>query len=192
MLKVLRPGLARVLAPVGKTLARTPLTPNMVTVIGATGMTAGALAVRAAAWPAAPAWFELGVLIAANLAVFIHEVLLGAHLGTFVSEFAMVPAAVAAWMGAISAPARAAAPARAPRARRDALRPRRRPPRLRRRPSARLPVGRRVLPVATSLTSASAAARWVASWAARSALAAVIPGLREKKFSSHETSAVAR
>ncbi len=44
MLKVLRPGLARILAPAGKALARTPLTPNMVTVIGATGMTAGALA----------------------------------------------------------------------------------------------------------------------------------------------------
>lgn len=44
MLKVLRPGLARVLAPVGKTLAKTPLTPNMLTVIGAVGMTAGALA----------------------------------------------------------------------------------------------------------------------------------------------------
>ncbi|HEX9035141.1 MAG TPA: CDP-alcohol phosphatidyltransferase family protein [Streptosporangiaceae bacterium] len=43
MLKVLRPGLARVLTPAGKILARTPLTPNMLTVIGATGMTAGAL-----------------------------------------------------------------------------------------------------------------------------------------------------
>jgi rhomboid family protein len=48
------------------------------------------------------------LLIAANIAVFIHEVSLGAHLGAFVSEFAMVPAAVAAWLGAISAPARAA------------------------------------------------------------------------------------
>lgn len=44
MLKVLRPGLARLLAPVGRALARTPLTPNMLTVIGAVGMTAGALA----------------------------------------------------------------------------------------------------------------------------------------------------
>jgi len=44
MLKVLRPGLARLLTPVGKALARTPLTPNMVTVIGAVGVTAGALA----------------------------------------------------------------------------------------------------------------------------------------------------
>jgi CDP-diacylglycerol--glycerol-3-phosphate 3-phosphatidyltransferase len=43
MLKVLRPGLARLLTPVGKALARTPLTPNMLTVIGAVGMTAGAL-----------------------------------------------------------------------------------------------------------------------------------------------------
>jgi CDP-diacylglycerol---glycerol-3-phosphate 3-phosphatidyltransferase len=44
MLKVLRPGLGRLLTPVGKALARTPLTPNMLTVIGAVGMTAGALA----------------------------------------------------------------------------------------------------------------------------------------------------
>jgi len=43
MLKVLRPGLARLLTPVGKALARTPLTPNMLTVIGAVGMSAGAL-----------------------------------------------------------------------------------------------------------------------------------------------------
>lgn len=43
MLKVLRPGLGRLLTPVGRALARTPLTPNMLTVIGATGMTAGAL-----------------------------------------------------------------------------------------------------------------------------------------------------
>jgi CDP-diacylglycerol---glycerol-3-phosphate 3-phosphatidyltransferase len=44
MLKVLKPGLARLLAPVGRTLARTPLTPNMLTVIGTVGVTAGALA----------------------------------------------------------------------------------------------------------------------------------------------------
>src|SRR5215472_1931932 len=43
MLKVLRPGLARLLTPAGKALARTPLTPNMLTVIGAVGMSAGAL-----------------------------------------------------------------------------------------------------------------------------------------------------
>jgi CDP-diacylglycerol---glycerol-3-phosphate 3-phosphatidyltransferase len=43
MLKVLRPGLAQLLTPVGKALARTPLTPNMLTVIGVVGVTAGAL-----------------------------------------------------------------------------------------------------------------------------------------------------
>ena len=43
MLKVLRPGLARLLTPVAQVLARTPLTPNMLTVTGAVGMTAGAL-----------------------------------------------------------------------------------------------------------------------------------------------------
>jgi CDP-diacylglycerol--glycerol-3-phosphate 3-phosphatidyltransferase len=44
MLKVLRPGLARLLTPVSEALARTPLTPNMLTVTGAVGMSAGALA----------------------------------------------------------------------------------------------------------------------------------------------------
>jgi CDP-diacylglycerol---glycerol-3-phosphate 3-phosphatidyltransferase len=43
MLKVLRPGLARLLTPVGRALARTPVTPNMLTVTGTVGMTAGAL-----------------------------------------------------------------------------------------------------------------------------------------------------
>src|SRR5262249_23971777 len=43
MLKVLRPGLAQLLTPVGRALARTPLNPNMLTVIGTIGMTAGAL-----------------------------------------------------------------------------------------------------------------------------------------------------
>jgi CDP-diacylglycerol--glycerol-3-phosphate 3-phosphatidyltransferase len=43
MLKVLRPGLARLLKPAGEALARTPLTPNMVTAIGAVGVTASAL-----------------------------------------------------------------------------------------------------------------------------------------------------
>lgn len=43
MLKVLKPGLGRLLAPAGRALARTPITPNMLTVIGAIGMTAGAL-----------------------------------------------------------------------------------------------------------------------------------------------------
>lgn len=43
MLKVLKPGLGQLLAPVGRVLARTPLTPNMLTVIGTVGMTGGAL-----------------------------------------------------------------------------------------------------------------------------------------------------
>ncbi len=43
MLKVLRPGLARMLEPAGRALARTPVTPNMLTVTGTIGMTAGAL-----------------------------------------------------------------------------------------------------------------------------------------------------
>src|SRR6266702_6786220 len=43
MLKVLKPGLAQLLTPVGRALARTPLTPNMLTVTGTVGMTAGAL-----------------------------------------------------------------------------------------------------------------------------------------------------
>ena len=44
MLKVLRPFLARLLEPVAGALARTPITPNALTVIGAVGMSAGALA----------------------------------------------------------------------------------------------------------------------------------------------------
>ena len=43
MLKVLRPALARILTPIGQLLARTPVTPNALTVIGTVGMTAGAL-----------------------------------------------------------------------------------------------------------------------------------------------------
>lgn len=43
MLKVLKPGLARLLTPAAQALARTRLTPNMLTVIGAVGVTAGAL-----------------------------------------------------------------------------------------------------------------------------------------------------
>jgi CDP-diacylglycerol---glycerol-3-phosphate 3-phosphatidyltransferase len=43
MLKVLRPGLARLLTPAGRALARTPVTPNMLTVTGTVGMTVGAL-----------------------------------------------------------------------------------------------------------------------------------------------------
>jgi CDP-diacylglycerol--glycerol-3-phosphate 3-phosphatidyltransferase len=44
MLNVLRPALDRVLVPVGRALARTPLTPNALTVIGTLGVSAGALA----------------------------------------------------------------------------------------------------------------------------------------------------
>jgi len=44
MLNVLRPAIARVLTPVGQALARTPVTPNAVTIIGTLGVSAGALA----------------------------------------------------------------------------------------------------------------------------------------------------
>jgi CDP-diacylglycerol--glycerol-3-phosphate 3-phosphatidyltransferase len=43
MLNKLRPALARVLGPVGHALARTPLTPNAITIIGTVGVVAGAL-----------------------------------------------------------------------------------------------------------------------------------------------------
>jgi CDP-diacylglycerol--glycerol-3-phosphate 3-phosphatidyltransferase len=43
MLKVLRPALARLLTPVAQALARTPVTPNAVTVFGTVGMSASAL-----------------------------------------------------------------------------------------------------------------------------------------------------
>jgi CDP-diacylglycerol---glycerol-3-phosphate 3-phosphatidyltransferase len=43
MLNFLRPGVARVLDPVGKALARTPITPNMITVAGTVGVSASAL-----------------------------------------------------------------------------------------------------------------------------------------------------
>jgi CDP-diacylglycerol---glycerol-3-phosphate 3-phosphatidyltransferase len=43
MLKVLRPALGRLLTPLGQALARTPITPNAVTVIGTIGMSASAL-----------------------------------------------------------------------------------------------------------------------------------------------------
>lgn len=43
MLKVLRPGLARLTTPVAEVLARTPLTPNALTIIGTLGVMAGAL-----------------------------------------------------------------------------------------------------------------------------------------------------
>jgi CDP-diacylglycerol---glycerol-3-phosphate 3-phosphatidyltransferase len=43
MLKVLRPALGRLLTPVGNALARTPITPNAVTIVGTVGMSASAL-----------------------------------------------------------------------------------------------------------------------------------------------------
>jgi CDP-diacylglycerol--glycerol-3-phosphate 3-phosphatidyltransferase len=44
MLNKLRPALARVLGPIGEALARTPLTPNAITIIGTVGVVASALA----------------------------------------------------------------------------------------------------------------------------------------------------
>jgi CDP-diacylglycerol--glycerol-3-phosphate 3-phosphatidyltransferase len=44
MLNVLRPAIARLLTPVGEALARTPVTPNAVTITGTLGVSAGALA----------------------------------------------------------------------------------------------------------------------------------------------------
>ncbi|MGO9162812.1 MAG: phosphatidylinositol phosphate synthase [Streptosporangiaceae bacterium] len=44
MLSNLRPALARLLTPVGRALARTPITPNAITIIGTVGVSAGALA----------------------------------------------------------------------------------------------------------------------------------------------------
>jgi phosphatidylinositol phosphate synthase len=43
MLNVLRPALARLLTPAGEALARTPVTPNAITVAGTAGVCAGAL-----------------------------------------------------------------------------------------------------------------------------------------------------
>src|SRR5487761_687436 len=43
MLNVLRPAMTRVLTPVGQVLAKTPLTPNAVTIIGTVGVAGGAL-----------------------------------------------------------------------------------------------------------------------------------------------------
>jgi CDP-diacylglycerol--glycerol-3-phosphate 3-phosphatidyltransferase len=43
MLKLLRPALTRLLNPVGQALARTPVTPNAITITGTTGVVAGAL-----------------------------------------------------------------------------------------------------------------------------------------------------
>jgi CDP-diacylglycerol--glycerol-3-phosphate 3-phosphatidyltransferase len=44
MLTVLRPAISRLLMPVGELLARTPVTPNALTIAGALGVSAGALA----------------------------------------------------------------------------------------------------------------------------------------------------
>lgn len=44
MLNAIRPALERVLTPAGQALARTPITPNAITVIGTLGVSAGALA----------------------------------------------------------------------------------------------------------------------------------------------------
>jgi len=43
MLKVIRPAIGRILTPAGQLLARTPVTPNALTITGAIGMSAGAL-----------------------------------------------------------------------------------------------------------------------------------------------------
>ena len=43
MLNALRPLIARLLTPVGKALARTPVTPNAITITGTTGVVVGAL-----------------------------------------------------------------------------------------------------------------------------------------------------
>src|SRR5258708_27312452 len=43
MLNVLRPAIDRLLAPITGALARTPVTPNALTIIGTAGMSAGAL-----------------------------------------------------------------------------------------------------------------------------------------------------
>src|SRR5215469_1441990 len=43
MLNVLRPALSRVLTPIAELLARTPVTPNSITIIGTAGVTVGAL-----------------------------------------------------------------------------------------------------------------------------------------------------
>src|ERR1700760_540785 len=43
MLNFLRPGIARLLNPIGQALARTPVTPNMITVIGTVGVSGAAL-----------------------------------------------------------------------------------------------------------------------------------------------------
>src|ERR1039458_5237568 len=44
MLSALRPAIARLLTPVGELLARTPVTPNAITIVGTLGVAASALA----------------------------------------------------------------------------------------------------------------------------------------------------
>jgi CDP-diacylglycerol---glycerol-3-phosphate 3-phosphatidyltransferase len=50
MLNFLRPFFARLFNPVGQALARTPVTPNMITVIGTVGVSASALALFPIGW----------------------------------------------------------------------------------------------------------------------------------------------
>jgi phosphatidylinositol phosphate synthase len=50
MLNFLRPGFARLFTPVVQALARTPVTPNMITVIGTAGVSASALALFPIGW----------------------------------------------------------------------------------------------------------------------------------------------
>ena len=50
MLNFLRPGFARLFTPVVQALARTPVTPNMITVIGTVGVSASALALFPIGW----------------------------------------------------------------------------------------------------------------------------------------------
>jgi len=50
MLDFLRPGFARLFTPVVQGLARTPITPNMITVIGTVGVSASALALFPIGW----------------------------------------------------------------------------------------------------------------------------------------------
>src|SRR5436190_152621 len=57
MLNAVRPALERALGPVGRALARTPITPNALTVTGTLGVSAGALAL-----------FPLGELFAGTMA----------------------------------------------------------------------------------------------------------------------------
>jgi CDP-diacylglycerol--glycerol-3-phosphate 3-phosphatidyltransferase len=50
MLNFLRPGFVRLFTPVVQALARTPVTPNMITVIGTVGVSASALALFPIGW----------------------------------------------------------------------------------------------------------------------------------------------